>query len=100
FKCRYLITQNSYIIPTIPSGSLYNLPIIPNIIKHIQNFEITMNYLKLIYEITKSELATEPVGVYYSKKIKDDSQISYTINAIMIKSMDSVPIIEQNILES
>ena len=90
FKCRYIITQNNMIVPTVPSGSIYNLPIAPNLNKYLQDYTTTISYLKSLSE----NLNSKPIGLYYSEKISDKTTKKYIINAIMTESATAVPIKE------
>lgn len=98
-KCRFIITHNGYIIPTIPSGSIYNLPLIYKLDNYIKDYDLTVNYLTELTKISgsktniKSEFNSDridvlPIGIYYEEKNKDN----YIVTAIMTKSIDAVPI--------
>ncbi|QKF93820.1 putative very early transcription factor VETF [Fadolivirus algeromassiliense] len=87
-KCKYLITNNSTIIPIKPSGSIYNLQIIKNIENKLQSFNNTFNALDKLYEISKGEIKVKPVGIYYDSKSKD----TVTVIGIMTELYELAPI--------
>ena len=90
-KCKYIITNNSTIIPVKPSGALYDI----TIIKHYEIKFLTLNQsidqLTQLYKLTKQRLPVEPIGVYFTQKT--DAKV--TIVAVMTKTYDSVPIREE-----
>jgi len=65
-KCKYIITKNNTIIPVLPSGSIYNLPIRKDIKTVMSDFDNTAKSLLNIYNISKHEIRTNPNGVYYN----------------------------------
>jgi hypothetical protein len=48
YKCKFVVTFGGYIIPTIPSGTIYNINISNNLDNHIQDYSITYKYLNEI----------------------------------------------------
>ena len=94
FKCKYFITQSNYIIPTMPSGSIYNLNIVSSFDKYVQDFATTSAYLKELTRLTTNikPLLMNPIGVFYREK----KEKSYIITAIMTESYDAVPIVERS----
>lgn len=95
-KCKYLITQKGYIIPTRSSGSIYNLQIAKDYDKWILPYNDTFLYLMNIEDITG--LPLKPIGIYYDNVIKDKS--SFNATAIMTASNDSVPVKPEKISKS
>ncbi|XWV24865.1 putative early transcription factor [Tupanvirus deep ocean] len=91
YKCKYLITYGGYIIPTIPSGTIYNINITTNIDNYIKDYGTTFKYLNDIFYLTKEKLKLKPIGIYYREK----KEKSYVVSAIMTESYDSVPVIER-----
>ena len=91
FKCKFLITYGGFIIPVLPSGTIYHLNISFNIDNYIKDYNTTVNYLNDIYKLTKSKLKIKPIGIFY----KDKKEKSYLISAIMTENYDAVPIIER-----
>lgn len=87
-KCRFIITHGEYIIPTIPSGSIHNLPLIYKLDNYIKDYDFTSNYLIELTKISKSKINVNPIGIYYEEKNK----ANYIVTAIMTKSADAVPI--------
>lgn len=88
YKCKYIITNGGMIIPVKPSGTIWNLRIIDNYEKYINDFDTTFKYLLALYSKSKKYLPLKPVGVYYISK--NDNTI--VINAIMTKSKYTVPV--------
>ena len=86
-KCKYIITDNSTIVPTRPSGSIYNLPILKHILSKTLSFNETYDNLIALQKVT-NEISVKPIGVYYSQKTKD----SVTVIAMMTEIYDSVPV--------
>lgn len=93
YKCKYLITQGGHIIPTLPSGTLYNLNLTDNVSSYTKNFKDTSKYLKEIYDATAGKLKILPIGVYYLEK----KNKTYVISSIMTESYDEIPLIPNNI---
>lgn len=91
YKCKYLITYGGYIVPTLPSGSIYNLNITSNLDNYVKDYDTTYKYLTDIAQASKNELKLEPMGLYFREKRKNN----YIISAIMTQSYDAVPIIEK-----
>lgn len=88
FKCIYIVTRAGYIVPTIPSGCVYNLNIINNIIPYLSTFNETYKYMNNIYDISKGELPTKPVGVHYS----ECTNKKYNLVSLITNSGDFIPI--------
>lgn len=68
-KCKYIITENSTIVPVVPSGCIFNLRI-------VKMSEITYDIKELVKNLMElselgkigSELEIEPTTVYYDEK--------------------------------
>jgi hypothetical protein len=99
YKCKFICTYNKTIIPVMPSGSLYNLPITTthtqtqNQIDYLLPYKETKDNLTELYHISHGSIDTLPIGIYYSKKTDND----YTVQAIITQSHDSVPVQTINI---
>lgn len=89
YKCRYLITYGGYIIPTLPSGCLYNIPIIPKIESCAKSFDETYDYLTKLTELTNNSLRTKPIGVYYDS---EESGNKIEVKSVVLESKAYVPI--------
>ena len=94
-KCKFFVTENNALIPTRPSGSIYNIQIVKSAEKYIKSFKETYDDLMEIYKLTKEGLDIKPYMVYYNENDKDKDNI--IITAIVTKSLDIVPIVEQKI---
>lgn len=93
-KCKFFVTENNILVPTRPSGSIYNIQIVKSIDKYIKSFKDTFDELNNIYNLTNKNLDIKPYMVYYSGDI-DNKKINIT--AIVTKSFDVIPIIEEKI---
>lgn len=92
-KCKYLITNDSTIIPVKPSGTIYNIRIIKHFeIKFLSVVE-TIERLNNLYELSKNRLPIKPIGVYFTAKT--DTHVN--VIAITTETYDSVPVIEENV---
>lgn len=91
-KCRFIITSNGIIIPTHPSGSIYNLPSTKTIDKYVGSFNDTIDKLSLISSMNP-ELTVKPIGIYHDKL---ENNMAHVV-AIMTQMYDIVPIIPENI---
>ncbi|AVL93900.1 putative early transcription factor large subunit [Megavirus vitis] len=91
YKCKYLITRAGYIIPVIPSGTIYNLNISTNVDSYLLDYNSTRKYLNNIDSATQKQLKLNPIGLFYTEK----KQKSYLVSAIMTQGYQSVPIIER-----
>lgn len=87
-KCKYIITNGCALIPTHPSGSLFDVRILKNYRKYIKNMDSTVDYLMDIYLKTNKQLQIKPIGVYYDT-VKGEK---IRVNSIMTMSKDIVPI--------
>lgn len=92
-KCKYIVTSNSTIIPTKPSGSIYNLQIIKSFEGRLLSIKDTMERLNQLYNLSKNKIPIKPIGVYYDTKTKS----SVSVVAIMTETLDSVPVKTENI---
>ena len=91
YKCKFLVTQGNYIIPTIPSGTIYDIKIIKNLDKYLSDYNSTHKYLENISSLTNQKLKLNPIGIFYSEKRGKN----YVVTAMMTESYDSVPIMEK-----
>ncbi len=87
-KCKYIITNNGAIIGTKISGSIYNLRITKTINDKLLTLTDTIEKLNKINDLSKGELKTKPVGVYFNFKNKDN----ITCIGIMTETENLVPI--------
>ncbi|CAH6421508.1 VETF early transcription factor large subunit [uncultured virus] len=92
-KTKYIITNNSTIIPVKPSGSIFDLQILKNIQTKLLPPKETINNLNELHKLVKEELPIKPIGLYYLDKNKDSAKII----SIMTQSYDNVPVIEENL---
>lgn len=89
YKCKYIITQNGSIVPTVPSGTVYHINISNTYSNHIKSYEETVKYLNEIDDLTKSKLKLKPIGLFYSEKKEKKYYASY----LMTENYNAVPII-------
>jgi hypothetical protein len=92
-KCKYLITNDSLIIPTKASGCLYDIQIIKSLDKYVDTFDSTLIKLDTIYKMSNKNIPIKPIGVYYDEKNDD----SINVIAIMTKTYDGIPVIKTTI---
>lgn len=92
-KCRYIITAAGYIIPTLPSGSIYNISIVSSIDKYITDYDTTFDYLSDIYKLTKAQIKCKPIGFLYRSK----TEKSYNAIGIVIQTDESIPVTEKKL---
>jgi len=83
-KCKYFVTKDGYLIPTKPSGVVYELPIEKSNKKYIKSLEDTLKFLNSLSKI----VSIEPIGFIYSKK--EDEQL--IVEAIIIDNQISIPV--------
>ncbi len=92
-KCKFFVTENNTLIPTRPSGSIYNIQIVKSVEKYIKTFKETYDELNEIYNISNGTIDVKPYAVYYD--VKDNNMIN--INSIVLRTFDVVPIIPNKI---
>jgi hypothetical protein len=92
-KCKYLITNNSTIIPTKPSGSIYNIQILKYIENKYLNIKNTISNLDKLYKLVNERIPLKPIGLYYDTKTNTNAKII----GIMTESYDVIPIKEETI---
>ena len=88
-KCKFLITNEGYLIPTRPSGTIWNISIIKNIDKYIVSFDETLKYLSQIKKSVDIDLYA--TGVYYDV-IEDDKAKVITI---ITNTKENIPVKEE-----
>ena len=88
-KCKYLITKNNYLIPTKPSGTIYEIPFISHNNKLYHELKDTMQFIQLLSQY----ISIKPIGYIYNNKLEDNS---YSINAIIIDTQIVIPIKNTN----
>ena len=90
-KCKFFVTENNTLIPTRPSGSIYNIQIVKSIDKYIKSFKETYDELNKIYGLTEKVLDIKPNTVYYENKENDKIEVT----AIVTRSLDVIPVINE-----
>ena len=98
-KCKFLITNDGFILPVQPSGCQHNVQIIKSADNYINDMKKTIQFLEDIYKKTKKEIPCKPIGLYFDMNDRKNSRLSegkkkLKINAIMTKSKSVVPIKE------
>lgn len=86
-KCKYIVTTNSTIIPTKPSGSIYNLQILKNLDNKVVSVSETVEKLQDLYTRSKGTIPVKPIGIYFSSRTKTDALVV----AVTTETYDSVP---------
>lgn len=95
FKVRYVITNNSTIIPIVPSGVVHSIQILKNINSQMLSLKDTINKLTELHKIV-GFLDIKPIGIYYTSR-KNQNLL---INSVMTEAYDTVPVIESDITTS
>jgi hypothetical protein len=90
FKCRYLVTQEGYLVPVLPSGSIYHLPHIDRLARYLHSFDQTYEHL---IKLSQMGLHTKPLGITYNKQ--EDGH--YWANALLTQNYSEVPITPEKI---
>lgn len=104
FKTKYLVIDNDIIIPTKPSGSIYNLPIKNNM--KPKTFDQTLEGFKVVKKILQNLIDFAPNEVYVTRSsledyknaidAKIDENKKYDVIAI-VSNIGSVPIIKESV---
>jgi len=92
-KCRYIMTNNSTILPVTPSGSIYNLQIIKNFEVKLLSLKDTIKNLNEVNTILNNIYDLSIVGVYYISRNNNN----ITAIAVYNKNFDIIPIKEESI---
>ena len=95
-KCKYIITNNSTIIPVKPSGSIYNMSIVRSFDNYLQNFNASMSNLAELYKVSNKTVPINPIGIFH-ESIKSKNNVSYHVVALMTQSYDFVPVLPEDI---
>lgn len=96
YRCKYLITKKNQIIPVLPSGTIYNIPLTFEVDRYLKDFDATLAYLREISGLSSSletPINCQPVGAFYSEK----EGRKYLISAVMIATQGTVPITKTKI---
>jgi hypothetical protein len=88
-KTTYFITENSTIVPTRPSGSLYEISFVKSLDKYLKSLSETIKNLNEIAELTK--LKIKPKIVYFDEEL--DSKIKSL--GIITELGDQIPVLEE-----
>ena len=91
FKCKFIVTNGGHIVPTYPSGTVYNINISQNMASYIKDYNTTHAYLLEINKLTNTKLKLKPIGIFYRAK----KEKSYVVSAIMTEGYDAVPIVDR-----
>lgn len=86
-KCIYIITNNNTIIPTIPSGIVYNLKIIENLDEYLLNYENTIKNIESLNKLSKGLIHNIPKKIFVSNN---------KIIGIFLDSKLNIPIIPED----
>lgn len=79
-KCRYILLNNNYLIPTYPSGTLYNIKIGQSINNYITDFKKSIN---ILLEMDKYlDINFKPEGFLYI----DEKNNKFNIVALMLEN--------------
>jgi len=93
-KTKFFITENNTIVPTRPSGSLYNVQIVKSIDKYIKSFKETYNSLNELFKLSGEKIPCKPIGVYYETEIVNNNVVPV---ALVTLTNDSIPILPSSI---
>ncbi len=97
-KCKYIITNNSTIIPVTPSGSILNLMIVKHIDPQLIDAKKMFQQLNKLNDLVQQKLNISPIGVYYEES--ESSNDTYMVTALMNNSKDIVPTLPTKIKNS
>jgi len=92
-KCKYVVTNNNLILPTRPSGSLYNIQIVKTIDRYILGFNEAVQLLNELYKLSDKKIPVKPFGVYYDEK----HEKILNVTGITTKTRDVIPIKSEKI---
>jgi hypothetical protein len=93
FKCKYIITNGGHIIPTVISGSIYDVKIVSSVDKYVKDYATTIKNLNAIAKATDGILKIRPIGFYYI----DKKNKTYSVTSIITENYNVVPIIKANV---
>lgn len=93
YKCKYILTNSGIIIPTIISGSIYDVKIVSSIEKYVKDHATTIKNLTAVAKATNGALKTTPIGFYYA----DKKNKSYSVTSIITENYNVVPVIKANV---
>lgn len=88
-KCKYIITNEGMIIPTRPSGIIYNIEIISSLDKFLNDFKVTYKNIMHIYNKSQHRIPIKPKSIYYNSK----SETEVTVISIITITNDEIPCI-------
>lgn len=91
YKTKYFVTNNDTIIPTKPSGSIYDVPIKTNLVN--RSFKVTVDSLQKLFKASKEQIPVNPVGVYVEFSNDLSLKSEYQVIAIVTNNNSYVPII-------
>jgi len=89
-KCRYIITKNSLIIPTNPSGSLYNLTITTKITNEMnKTIDEMLDLIDKFNKLEKNDIKITIEGVHYENT---ESKNDVVITGLILDDGTSIPL--------
>jgi len=89
-KCKYLVTSDGYLIPTKPSGVVFEIPITKSFDTYKKSVKETIQFIKSI----SSVIGIEILGFIYSS-LSNEETPKYLIEAIGIDNQISLPVISE-----
>ncbi len=91
-KCKYLVTNDGFLIPTKPSGVVFGITIEKSFSSYTKSVESTIKFLKSIETI----VGTKTLGFIYSSKTSN----YFVVEAIAIDNQISLPVIPEKLDET
>jgi len=104
FKCKYLLTKEKFVIPVVPSGTVYGVPFICfNTLEYskrqdcfskltFKNINQSQEHLEKLYKLSNKKLNIKPIGMFYDFISEDNFA---NIIGIMTSNNDLVPVAKQ-----
>lgn len=96
-KCRYIITNNMTIIPTQPSGSVYDVEIISNLKQYIDTYTETRDKVCKFNKVFGNKFMMSIIGVHGSDKNDKNDSGTFVVESLVLDNNEKIPVKQETI---
>lgn len=100
YKTKYFVTNGGLVVPTKPSGSVYNIPHRTSIT--LKSFKDTVDDLNNLNKVIGKEINVTPIGVYIDFAESKKNVDIYSVIAVVAQNNKdiSIPVIKEEVTKT